>query len=147
MNEAQFQCFRVVPFPRARVFAAHRDPTQLCRWWGPAGFTNTFHEFDFREGGRWRFTMHGPDGGNHENLWIFRRIVDGESIEMRHECLPYFSMQITLTDAPGGTRVDWLATFDDPKVLAALLSLITRANEENFDRLEAELRKAGSNPA
>ena len=141
MNDNQFHSQRVVPFTRSQVFAAHRDSAVLATWWGPAGFTNTFNEFDFREGGRWQFVMHGPDGGNYDNLWIFRRIVPEECIEMRHDCAPYFSMTITLTDVPEGTHVDWLATFDDAKVLAALLSMILKANEENFDRLEAALAR------
>ncbi|MGB5026600.1 MAG: SRPBCC domain-containing protein, partial [Saprospiraceae bacterium] len=53
----------------SRIFSAHRElvfrawsePNHLKNWWGPAGFTNTFNEFDFRVGGKWRFIMHGPD--------------------------------------------------------------------------------------
>ena len=138
--DTQFRSSRVVPFTRSQVFAAHRDPAILATWWGPAGFTNTFHEFDFREGGRWHFTMHGPDGSNYDNLWIFRHIVPEESIEMRHDCAPFFNMEIKLTDVPEGTRVDWLATFDEAKVLTALLPVMTKCNPENFDRLEAALR-------
>jgi uncharacterized protein YndB with AHSA1/START domain len=141
MNDTQFQSSRVVPFAKNQVFAAHRDPSVLATWWGPAGFTNTFHEFDFREGGRWHFVMHGPDAGNYENLWIFNRIVPDECIAMRHDCAPYFDMQITLTEVAEGTQVDWLMTFDDAKVLTAVLSIIEKANEENFDRLEAALIK------
>ena len=139
MHDAQFHSHRILPFPRSQVFAAHRDPASLAAWWGPAGFTNTFQEFEFREGGRWQFTMCGPDGGNYDNLWIFRRIVTDECLEMRHDCAPFFTMTITLTDVPDGAHVDWVATFDDAKVLAALLSMILKANEENFDRLETVL--------
>ena len=85
--------------------------------------------------------MHGPDAGNYENLWIFNRIVPDEYIAMRHDCAPYFDMQITLTEVAEGTQVDWLMTFDDAKVLTAVLSIIEKANEENFDRLEAALSK------
>jgi uncharacterized protein YndB with AHSA1/START domain len=53
---------RVIDAPRRKVFKAFADPTHLARWWGPKGFRNTFEEFDFRPGGTWRFTMHGPDG-------------------------------------------------------------------------------------
>ena len=53
---------RVFDFPRELVFNAWTDPEHLVHWWGPKGFTNTFHEFDLRPGGIWRFVMHGPDG-------------------------------------------------------------------------------------
>ena len=35
--------------PRARVYRAFSDPDELARWWGPAGFANTFHAFDLLE--------------------------------------------------------------------------------------------------
>lgn len=44
----------------AVVFEAFSDPQRLGQWWGPNGFTTTTHQFDFRPGGEWRFTMHGP---------------------------------------------------------------------------------------
>ena len=53
---------RVLDAPRELVFRAFSDPDLLARWWGPEGFTNTFHEFDLRPDGAWRFVMHGPDG-------------------------------------------------------------------------------------
>ena len=37
------------------VFAAFEEE-RLARWWGPDGFTNTFHEFSFTPGGRWSLT-------------------------------------------------------------------------------------------
>lgn len=33
----------------------------LKNWWGPDGFTNTFHEFNLRPNGKWILTMHGPE--------------------------------------------------------------------------------------
>ena len=50
-----------------RLFRAWSDPNHLKNWWGPKGFTNTFNEFDFIVGGKWRFIMHGPDKGNYIN--------------------------------------------------------------------------------
>ena len=46
----------------AQVFAAMNDPARVARWWGPDGFGNTMHQFDFRPGGTWLLTMHEPDG-------------------------------------------------------------------------------------
>ncbi|MCA9787563.1 MAG: SRPBCC domain-containing protein, partial [Candidatus Cloacimonetes bacterium] len=34
-----------------QVFAAMSDPERVARWWGPDGFTNTIHQFDFTVGG------------------------------------------------------------------------------------------------
>lgn len=50
---------RIVNAAIEKVFSAWSDPEHLKNWWGPKGFTNTFHEFDFRVGGKWVFTMYG----------------------------------------------------------------------------------------
>ena len=55
--------------PPDLVFEAFTDPGHLDRWYGPNGFTVTTHAFEFRPGGTWDFTMHGPDGTDYPN-WI-----------------------------------------------------------------------------
>ncbi len=52
--------------------------------WGPSGFRNTVHEFDFRPGGRWRVRMHGPDGADYENDYFFVEVSDLERIVISH---------------------------------------------------------------
>ena len=55
---------RLFDAPRALVFEVWSDPERLRRWWGPKGFTNTSHEFDFRSGEAWRFVcLDGPPRG------------------------------------------------------------------------------------
>jgi len=49
---------RVLNYPQELVFKAWSDPEHLKNWWGTNGFTNTFHEFDFCEVGKWSFIMH-----------------------------------------------------------------------------------------
>ncbi|MFH1497739.1 MAG: SRPBCC domain-containing protein, partial [Verrucomicrobiota bacterium] len=58
-DDRQIVTTRTIVQPRALVFRAWTDPKQLAVWWGPDGFTNTFHEFDLRPGGDWKFVMHG----------------------------------------------------------------------------------------
>ncbi|MGZ4427534.1 MAG: SRPBCC family protein [Nocardioidaceae bacterium] len=53
---------RVLPAPRARVFAMLTEPAELARWWGPRGFTMPAAEVDLRVGGGYRLTMQPPDG-------------------------------------------------------------------------------------
>lgn len=52
---------RVIAAPRELVWTAWTDPLQLGQWWGPKGFSVTTDLFEFRAGGSWKFTMHGPD--------------------------------------------------------------------------------------
>ncbi|MEP7086172.1 MAG: SRPBCC domain-containing protein [Gemmatimonadota bacterium] len=60
--------------PRELVWKMWSELRHLDRWWGPAGFTTTTHEFAFVEGGAWRFVMHGPDGTDYPNRIVFREI-------------------------------------------------------------------------
>jgi uncharacterized protein YndB with AHSA1/START domain len=53
---------RVLPAPRAVVFAAFTEPDELARWWGPEGFTIPSVDFTARVGDRYRIEMQPPDG-------------------------------------------------------------------------------------
>src|SRR3954451_3971273 len=88
------------------VFAAFSNAERLARWWGPAGFTNTFHTFDFETGGRWVYTMHSPHGGNPENESIFE-LVEPNKIVIRHISLPLYRLTIELNPTAAGTIVSW----------------------------------------
>jgi uncharacterized protein YndB with AHSA1/START domain len=126
-----------------RVFDAYADGTQLARWWGPAGFTNTFHEFEFRPGGRWRFDMHGPNGANYPNESVFVEVVRPERIVFDHLVVPRFRMTITLTPRGGQTEMVWRMRHETAAQCQRLRSVIIPANEENFDRLGRLLFQAG----
>ena len=133
---------RVVGAPRDRVFRAFADPEELARWWGPKGFTNTFHEFDMRPGGTWRFVMRGPDGKDYKNKSVFREIVKPERIVFEHVSGPHYEMTVTLADQGGRTGIRWRMLFSTAELCERIKMFAMDANEENFDRLEASL--AGS---
>lgn len=128
--------------PREAVFAAFADPQRLARWWGPAGFRNTFEVFEFRPGGPWRFTMHGPDGKDYANRSVFHAVEAPARIVLEHENAPHFEMHITLMEESGGTRLGWRMRFDDAATREALARIVVPANEQNFDRLQAELSRS-----
>ena len=134
---------RVVDAPRERVFEAFRDPKRLARWWGPRGFANTFREFDLRPGGTWRFTMHGPDGANYDNHSTFLEVVKSERIVLRHESSPPFLMTIALAEQGAKTHVTWSMRFDSAEERDRVARIAVDANEQNLDRLEAELATMG----
>lgn len=127
--------------PRHEVFAAISNPERLARWWGPAGFTNTFEICEFRNGGRWLFTMHGPDGANYPNECTFLDIQAGERVVIRHTCPPLFTLSIQLSEADGITRIDWCQRFDDAATCNALSDVCIPSNEQNLYRLATEVEK------
>ncbi len=71
---------RDISAPRELVWRAFTEPEHVVKWWGPRGFTDTTKRHDFRVGGYWEHTMHGPDGTNYPNKAKFIEIVPRERI-------------------------------------------------------------------
>jgi uncharacterized protein YndB with AHSA1/START domain len=53
------------------IWDAWTDPSSIARWWGPEGFSSTVRELAVRAGGRLDVVMHGPDGTDFANVYIF----------------------------------------------------------------------------
>ena len=134
-----FNTSREIAAPIEEVFAAFTDPERLARWWGPAGFTNTFHTFDFETGGRWVYTMHSPNGGNPDNESIFELVEPPRKVVIRHLSQPLYRLTIDLTPSERGTTVSWLQEFDDAEVARRIAKVVVPANEQNLDKLMAEV--------
>jgi uncharacterized protein YndB with AHSA1/START domain len=131
---------RVIDAPRERVFRAFSDPDQLAQWWGPAGSTNTFQEFDFRPGGAWRFVMHGPDGADYQMDHQFVEISQPARIVFVHLQEGHdFRMTMTFVDEAGGTRLTWEMQFASPEEAERVREFVTVANGQNLDRLASQL--------
>jgi uncharacterized protein YndB with AHSA1/START domain len=139
-----FRTQRVLEHAPAAVYAAFADAERLARWWGPRGFTNRFDTFEFRPGGRWEFVMHGPDGGQYANVSVFQRLVDAESVVIEHVSPPRFTLTVTLAPHADGTLLSWAQAFPDPDVGARVRAIVEPANEENLDRLSAELARGAA---
>lgn len=133
---------RIVHASRELVYRAWTDPEHLKNWWGPAGFTNTFHEFDLRVGGKWRFVMHGPEKGNYPNECVFVKIDKPSLLAWRRLSKPFFQVIATFEEVcTDKTSVVFRQIFDTAEACRKVKAFACDKNEENFDRLEEELRK------
>lgn len=147
LSEQQIITTRVVSAPRERVFKAWTDPAILARWWGPKGFSNTFHTFELRPGGVWDFTMHGPDGKDYPNTCVFRDITTPSRLEFDHlKEMHFYKAIMMFTEVNGRTRIEWVMRFNTAEELRPIRNFIARANEENLDKLEAELNNVSIEP-
>jgi len=137
-GENQIVSSRLIDASVERVFGAFADPSQLEQWWGPQDFTNTVGEFDFREGGIWKITMHAPDGTDYPNESRFTEIIPNERIVYDHiEPIHRFTMTMTFSEKDGGCLLAWVMKFQTPGEAEKLGNFISLANQQNFDRLEA----------
>ena len=133
---------RTVNFAIEKVFEAFANPAHLNNWWGPAGFTNTFNEFDFKVGGKWSFVMHGPEAGNYANECEFIKIEKPTLIAWKRHLQPLFQVLFTFESlADNQTKIVFKMLFDTAKECSKLKPYVVDKNEENFDKLEVELGK------
>ncbi len=133
---------RVLEFPQELIFEAWANPDHLKNWWGPKGFTNTFEEFDFKPGGRWKFVMHAPDKGNFQNECEFVKIEKPSEIAWIRISKPLFNIVATFEKiTENQTELVFRMVFETPEECAKLRPYVVDKNEENFDRLEDELVK------
>jgi uncharacterized protein YndB with AHSA1/START domain len=131
---------RIFNFHRELVFKAWSNPEHLQKWWGPAGFTNTFQEFDFRIGGKWRFIMHGPDKGSYKNECEFLKIESPSLIAWKRHTQPYFKVLVTFEEInEKQTKIVFKMLFETPEECNKVKRFVVDKNEENFDKLENEL--------
>jgi uncharacterized protein YndB with AHSA1/START domain len=107
---------RVLDAPCELVFSVFTDPKHLAQWWGPNGFTTTTSSHEFRNGGVWRFVMHGPDGRDYQNRITFDELVKPERIVYRHgggedvEKADH-TTTVTFEDLDGKTKITWRMVF------------------------------------
>lgn len=141
---------RLFDAPRSLVYEAWTDPVHLARWFGPNGFSITTHAFDFRVGGVWRFTMHGPDGRDYPNRVTYDEIVPAERIAYHHDddgSGPVeFRTIVTFADEGGKTRLTMHATFPTAEERARLIREVgaDKGMLETLSRLGDHLAATGA---
>lgn len=122
------------------VFIAWTDPIHLANWWGPKGFSNTFHEFQLSEGGKWIFTMHSEMGIDYPNECVFIKMERPHFISWHHISKPEFIIEASFSVLSSSeTEVSFKMIFPTAEDCSRLKDFVSEKNEENMDRLEMEL--------
>jgi uncharacterized protein YndB with AHSA1/START domain len=134
-RDTMFRTERTLPFSPQAVYKAFASAEVLATWWGPDGFTNEFETFEFQEGGRWTFVMVGPDSSRYPNQNVFIELEPASRVVIRHDCQPFFTLTVQLTQVADGTHLQWQQVFDDAQIAQAVKAIVEPANEQNLDRL------------
>jgi uncharacterized protein YndB with AHSA1/START domain len=134
-HDTTFRTERTLPFSPQAVYSALATADVLASWWGPEGFTNEFETFEFQAGGRWTFVMVGPDGARYPNQCVFTELEPALRVVIRHDCQPFFTLTVQLTQVTDGTHLQWQQVFDDAHIAKAVKAIVEPANEQNLDRL------------
>ena len=130
-----FTTSREIPASKETIFTAFKNPEKLAKWWGPAGFTNTFSQFEFWKGGKWVFVMHGPDGKNYPNESVFMEIIPDDKIVIRRIVQPIFTLTVRISETENGSVVHWEQEFDNEEVAKNVAHIVIPSNEQNLNRL------------
>ncbi len=140
--DCEIRSSRIVNAAQELVYAAWTNPNHLKNWWGPAGFTNTFNEFDLHIGGKWKFIMHGPDKGNYVNECEFVKIEEPNLIAWKRHSQPLFKVVATFEKISNvQTKIVFRMVFETANECNKVKKFAIDLNEENFDKLENELIK------
>jgi uncharacterized protein YndB with AHSA1/START domain len=139
---------RIFNAPRELVFTVWTDPKHVVHWWGPTGFTNTIHEMDVRPGGKWKLTMHGPDGVDYPNQIVYKEIVKPERLVWTHgsgkENDPgEFEVTVTFEEEGRKTKLTMKMVFKTKEALDLVKEKYgaVEGNKQTMDRLEQYLAK------
>lgn len=86
--------------------------------------------------------MHAPTQGNFENRCEFIKIEKPTLIAWKRYSKPLFQVLATFEElSPGQTKVVFKQLFETPEECAKLKKYVLDKNEENMDRLKAELKR------
>jgi len=132
---------RIVDATPEAVYAAFADPQRLERWWGPKGFVNRMQAFELQPGGRWHILMTGPDGQSFPNQSVFEDVIPGRRVVYEHGGHVFRAM-LDFAPQGAGTRVTFVMRFPTAADRDAVAPICIPSNEENLDRLEAELARS-----
>ncbi len=134
---------RVIAAPRELVWKMLTTPEHLKNFWGPDGFTNTFRQYDLRVGGQALFTMHGPDGKDWPNRFIFRTVEPPRLLRYDHdnggegEVDHKFLGEVELTEEDGKTRIELRMAESSMEARDAVAGFAVEGGKQNLDRFAA----------
>jgi uncharacterized protein YndB with AHSA1/START domain len=139
-KDRQIRSSRIFKAPIDLLWEVWTKPEHIVNWWGPNGFTNTIHAMDFKEGGEWTLTMHGPDGTNYPNRSIFKEIIPLKKIVFEH-FNPHFITTVLFEAKGNETQVDWSLEFDtaDMRDIVVKAHKADEGQKQNLDKLEQYL--------
>ncbi|MBI3133734.1 MAG: SRPBCC domain-containing protein [Bacteroidetes bacterium] len=146
-DEREIVLSRTLNAPRELVWEAWTNPEHVKIWWGPDGFTNTFHEFELKPGGVWRFIMHGPDGTDYPNKIVFTKVEKPSRLEYRQgsdeDNAGMFEAIILFTEKDGKTELTMRSIFKTKEARDFVVEKYgaVEGGKQHLRRLENYLQK------
>lgn len=139
-NSNELVLTRVFDAPVELVWEAWTDPKKVAKWWGPRGFSITTKSKDLRPGGKWIYTMHGPDGVDYPNVTTYFIVEPLKRLEYDHGAnenqKALFRVNVLFSENKGKTTMVMTMTFETPQIAKDMSKFIKEAGgNSTWDRL------------
>lgn len=83
LSEQTITVSKLFNAPLQRVWDAYTNAEKLDQWWAPLPYKNETKTMDFREGGKWHYSMISPEGEKHWCLAFYDVINSLQNFEVR----------------------------------------------------------------
>jgi uncharacterized protein YndB with AHSA1/START domain len=138
------------------VWDAYTKSEILDQWWAPKPWKSKTKSQDFREGGKWQYSMVGPDGQEHFAILYYKSIKPLKSYTAEdafadaagnvNKDLPQSKWELTFSNKGQGTLVTCHITYPDLAQLEETIKMGFKEGlsmgMENLDSLLPVLQKA-----
>lgn len=136
----ELRLIRVYDAPSKLVWSAWTEDKHIVNWWGPRGFTLTTKSKDLRPGGKWVYTMYGPDGTDYPNITTYYEVEKYKKLVYDHGASegrdPLFRVTVTFEEHDGKTVMDMTMTLATPEAAKEIKKFIKQAGgNATWDRL------------
>jgi uncharacterized protein YndB with AHSA1/START domain len=140
---------RLYDAPVKLVWEAWTDLEHVAKWWGPRGFTITTKSKDLRPGGKWIYTMHGPDGVDYPNITTYHEVEKYKKLVYDHggneERPKLFTVVVNFEEQKGKTLMSISFALPSEEEAKAMKKFIKAAGGNGtWDRLGEYLEQESS---
>ena len=119
--------------PVEKTWDAWTKPALLDQWWAPKPWRAETKSMDFRDGGKWLYSMVGPDGERHFAIVTYKKIVVLKSFTgIDAFCdeqgniktdFPSMDWNVEFSKSGNGTKVQVVITFASEKDLNTIVEM------------------------
>lgn len=139
-KDNELRLVRAFSAPVKLVWEAFTDVEHQEHWWGPRGFSITSKSKKLSVGGKWIYTMRGPDGVDFPNYNTYLEVEKYSKLVYDHgtseEQGPLFRVTVIFEEFNGSTVMDMTMSFSTPEEAKETEKMIKRfGGTSTWDRL------------
>lgn len=154
-DKKQLEIERVFNAGIDMVWRAWTEPEILDQWWAPKPWKTVTHSMDFKAGGRWLYSMNGPEGEQHKCSADYKTVTPKQNYTAADAfCdenwnptpdMPNTNWDVSFKDNGNTTIVNIIATYPTKEAMETIIKMGFKEGfamaHNNLDELLDELKK------